>query len=167
MADDLIQRLKSQDIDAILNEIDEQEIYNQQSIPSISIDWNEIIHNIQNGGTNFIKNLITSKDIDINAQNPENGLTLLHYAIAIGNYDLVKALCNFGADVNIKDNDGDDALKYAIIYSKYKITELIYYRQLSSSLGNDLRDIATQIHLRTEEAKHIKKTSRALSEAIF
>ena len=73
----------------------------------------------------------------------------------IGNYDLVKAICNFGADVLIKDNDGDDAIKYAIAYGRYNITEMIFYRQLSGSLGNDLRQIASDIFEKRKEAMDI------------
>ena len=152
---DVLNSVKIEDIDDILDEIDENErkIVSKKLEPSINVDWNKIMEQMQMGNANYIKNLITSRDININTQNPENGLTLLHYAIIIGNYDLVKILCNFGADVSIKDNDGDDPFKYAVSYGRYNITELIFYRQLSGSLGNDLRDIATQIHSKNKEAK--------------
>ena len=157
MAEELLELVKSEDIDIILDEIDENEnkLLNKNPTVPTNVSWEEIISQMRAGKTNYIKNLITSKDIAINAQNPKNGLTLLHYAVVIGNYDLVKALCNFGADVNITNNDGDDVFKYAVKYGRYKITELIFYPQLSGSLGKDLKNIATQIHLKNKEAHNI------------
>ena len=93
---DLILKMKSAEIDDILDEIDKNEEKIQTSNTKHEdtrhkVLWDEIITKMQSGDTNYIKNLITSKDININASNPENGMTLLHYAIVIGNYDLVKA----------------------------------------------------------------------------
>ena len=87
------------------------------------------------------KSLIPSKDIAINTQNPQNGLTLLHYAVVFCNYDFVKALCNFGAHVYIQDNDGKDVIQFAMKYGRCKINEMIFNRWLSDSLGHDLRII--------------------------
>merc|ERR1712228_854096 len=97
-----------------------------------------------------------SKDIEINAQNPQNGKTLLMYAVIIGNFDLVKALCNFGSNVSVKDKNGLDALDYALNFGRYKITELVFYRQLSGKTGNDLKRISTEIHTKNKEAEFIK-----------
>ena len=157
---DILNGVKSEDIDDILDEIEknEQEIISTKTSSKqtvVNIEWNEIINQMQQKNISYIKNLITSRDIDINAQNPENGLALLHYAVIVGSYDLVKAICNFGADVKIEDHQGDDALKYAIKYGRYKITELIFYRTLSGSLGRDLKSINAEIRARTEQANDI------------
>ena len=117
------------------------------------LTWTEITKEIGKGNTTFVKTIITSNDIDINAQNPENGKTLLIYAVIIGNIDLVNIICNFGADVHVKDNDDMDALDYAEKYGQYKITELLYYRQLSGSLGSDMKNIAQRIHALNKQAK--------------
>eukprot|EP01084_Bolivina_argentea_P062674 114628_1 len=119
-----------------------------------NVDWNKILSEMKNGNINYIKNLITSNEIDINAQNPENGQSLLIYAIIVGNYDLVKVIINFGANVNIKDNDEQDAIQHALMYGRYKITELVYYQQLSGSLGKDLKHVSTQIYNKDEESKY-------------
>merc|ERR1712228_916179 len=105
---------------------------------------------------NFIKNLVNSKQISVNAQHPENGRTLLMFSVIIGNFDLVKAICNAGSNVSIKDEDGLDALDYAIKFGQYKITELVFYRTLSGKTGNDLKQIATAIHAKNKEAEYIK-----------
>ena len=49
----------------------------------------EILKEMKDGNINHSKNLITSKEININTKNPENGMTLLMYAVVNGNYDLV------------------------------------------------------------------------------
>ena len=107
------------------------------------LTWPQILEEIGKANVAFIKGIITSNDIDINAKNPENGKTLLHYAVIIGNIDLVNVICNFGADVHLKDNDSMNALDYATKYGQYKITELLYYRQLSGTLGSDMKDVAS------------------------
>ena len=75
------------------------------------------------------------------------------YSVIIGNIDLVNVVCNFGADAHIKDNDDMDALDYARKFGQYKITELLYYRQLSGSLGSDMKHIAQQIHSMDKQAQ--------------
>eukprot|EP01084_Bolivina_argentea_P119764 212321_1 len=144
-------------IDDILDEIDETENKQKQLITNKinndnNVNWDEILKAISNKNISFIKNLITAKDIDINEQNPLNGKTLLIYAVIVGKIDLIRVVCNFGADPHIKDNNGDDALDYATKYGHYKITELLYYQQLSGKLGKDLRDIKTQIHEKNKQA---------------
>ena len=93
--------------------------------------WNRLIIEMKSENINYIKNVITSTQIDINAQHPESGQTLLIYAVIVGNYDLVNVIINFGANVSIKDNGNQDELKHTIIYGRYKIKEFVYYQQLS------------------------------------
>eukprot|EP01084_Bolivina_argentea_P086230 155859_1 len=157
-------------IDNILDEIDENEKQKYiQTNRNISDDtnWDELLKAIRNGNINYIKKLITSNEVDVNAQNPENGKTLLICATIVGDINLVKVLCNFGCDVHIKDDDKNDAVEYAIKYGRYKITELLYYRQVSGELGNDLKDIATKIHEKTKEAEIIKTRSEYTLESIY
>eukprot|EP01083_Nonionella_stella_P040726 110418_1 len=122
-----------------------------------NVNWNEIVTELKKANANYIKTLITSNDIDINSQNPENGKTLLIYAVIIGSEELVRVICNFGADVHIKDQEEFDALDYAIKYGRYKITEIVYYQQLSGTLGKDLKEIATKIHQKNKEAELMKQ----------
>eukprot|EP01083_Nonionella_stella_P238539 835815_1 len=132
-------------IDDILNEIEENEKkQNLNPMDENDIEWQDILNAIRTKNVNFIKNLISSKQIAVNSQHPLTGKTILIYGVIIGHMNLVKTVCNFGGDVHIKDHDGLDALDYAIKYGRYKITELVYYRQLSGSLGNDLKAISMQ-----------------------
>eukprot|EP01083_Nonionella_stella_P086164 239176_1 len=116
------------EIDSILDELEENERKrsdmnsNQNTNQNDSdITWQDILNGIRSKNVNFIKNLISSKQIAVNSQNPLTGKTVLIYGVIIGNMDLVKTVCNFGGDVHIKDDDGLDALDYAIKYGRYKI----------------------------------------------
>merc|ERR1712228_161816 len=159
-----------EDIDTLLDEIAQKEkqyeIDRMNTTDDENVDWNEIMDALRTKNTNYIKNKLSSKQIGVNAQNPENGRTLLIYAVVIGDYDLVKAILNVGADVSIKDKQELDALDYAIKFGQYKITELVYYRQLSGKTGNDLKEIKTEIFKKKKEAKYIKKTSPDLTKEI-
>eukprot|EP01084_Bolivina_argentea_P137299 241805_1 len=154
-----VNQLTEETIDHLLDEIHNND--QKSNIDIDDVDWDAILLEFQGGGTSYIKNLITSNEIgDINIKNPKDGKTLLTYAVIIGNRDLVNTICNFGAAVNIKDNDDMDSLDHAIKYGRYKITELIYYQQLSGSLGNTLKDIASKIHEENQKAKEIKEAGR-------
>eukprot|EP01084_Bolivina_argentea_P279458 477768_1 len=152
--------LTTTDIDNILDEIENRESKINQHVPpdnDYAVNWDEIVNAIGNINIGFIKNLITSNDIGINEQNPSNGKTLLIYSVIIDSQDLVKLICNFGADVDICDNEGRSALTYSSKFGLYKITELLYFRKLSGSLGNDLKQIATKMHSKNKEAVLLKK----------
>eukprot|EP01084_Bolivina_argentea_P174306 301944_1 len=151
--------LNEEEIDEILDELEQRENENSTFIDhdndDLNSNWNEILKEMRNNNINYIKNLITS-NIDINSQNPANGKTLLIYAVITCNFDLVKTICDFGADVGIKDHNNMDAVQYGMKYGIYKITELLYYRQLSGSLGNDIRNIGSQIHKKNKEAQNMR-----------
>eukprot|EP01083_Nonionella_stella_P276945 941494_1 len=144
-----VTKLKAEDIDNILDEIEEKESKNENET-----NWDEILNQLRKTNISFIKHAISSQEIQINSKNPADGKTLLIYAVISGHYDLVQAICNFGGDVTMKDNDNLDAFDYAIAYGRYKITELIYYRSLSNSLGNDLKHIYAQIREKKKEAQY-------------
>merc|ERR1712176_149466 len=147
---------KSNEIDALLDEIHHNEQKKEEVNVNLNVNWSDIESAFQAKNVNFVKNLISSKQIGINAANPSNGQTLLMYAVIIGNLDLVKAIFNAGIDVNIKDKKGFDALDYAIKFGRYKITEIVFYRTLSGKTGNDLKRISTDIHTKIKEAEYMK-----------
>ena len=55
-----------------------------------SVDWAAIVNALQAKKTSYVKGLLSSRSIGVNAQNPRNGKTLLIYAVVIGDMDLVK-----------------------------------------------------------------------------
>eukprot|EP01083_Nonionella_stella_P076951 209890_1 len=160
--------IKDTEIDTILDEIEEneQKIFKNRENEN-AIDWEEILEKLRAKQVNFIKNMISSKEINVNSRNPTDGKTLLIHAVIIGDLAFVKAICNFGANVHIKDHDELDAMNYAIKYGRYKITELLYYRQLSGSLGNDLKHISMEIHTKNKEAEYIYQSDAKLCENII
>merc|ERR1712083_678927 len=107
------------------NQLKEEEEEEEEKKNENGVDWSRILEEVQAKNVHFIKHIISSKEIEINAQNPENGKTLVIYAVIMGNLNFVKTTCDFGADVSIKDKEGKDALDYAMQYGRYKITELI------------------------------------------
>eukprot|EP01083_Nonionella_stella_P097412 273808_1 len=86
-----------EEIDTILDELEENEKkqFNQNQNEN-DIEWQDILDAIRSNNANFIKNLISSKQIAVNSQNPSTGKTVLIYAVIIGNMDLVRTVCNFG-----------------------------------------------------------------------
>eukprot|EP01084_Bolivina_argentea_P173989 301386_1 len=136
--------LNIDEFDKILDEIEQDEVEHkmsnkiEQKIPE-NVNWDNIITQLQVKNITFIKNLISSREMDVNNRNPKDGKTLLIHSVIIGDIELVKVICNFGGDISIKDDEGFDALDYAKRYGRYKITSLVYYKTLSGSLGNDLK----------------------------
>ena len=63
---------------------------------------------------------------DVNMENNDGyGRTALMYAVCREDYNTVKLLLDNGADVNMKNNDGDTALDYAKEYERTEIIELL------------------------------------------
>eukprot|EP01084_Bolivina_argentea_P141407 248484_1 len=136
--------LKVEEIDHILNEIEQRSITTETK--KTDTIWDDIILAIKTNNISLIKNNIMSNNIDIDAQNPLTGMTLLHYSTVVGNMELVKLCCDKGANVKLTDHDNESALDYSLKYGRYKITELLYFQQLSGKLGKDLKNVAKQIH---------------------
>lgn len=60
-----------------------------------------------------VKYLLNIKELDVNVQDYEHEITALHYAINLGNREVVKILLNKGANPNIQDAYGNTALHYS------------------------------------------------------
>ncbi len=144
------------EMDEILDEIEDRK---KEKEDESDVDWKPILKAFKTKNINYIKNVISSKMVSINEQNPLDGKTLLIYATVVGSLELVKVICNFGADVKVKDNEDLDALDYAIRYGRIQITKLLYYRTLSGSLGADLKHIVKEQTRQSEEAEYILKAN--------
>eukprot|EP01084_Bolivina_argentea_P049558 91136_1 len=165
------QNMKPQEIDEILDEIDEEQktdfVETKVDEKRSEVDWDNIIEQLKLKNLAFIKNKISSREMTINEKNPQNGKTLLIYASIIGDYDLVKNLCNFGANASIVDNDGQSALDFSIKFGRYNITELLWFRSLSGTLGNDLKQIASNIHQKNKEAQYMMDADNELCNKLI
>eukprot|EP01084_Bolivina_argentea_P137297 241802_1 len=116
--------------------------------PQYNINWREIYLHRQS-----ILNLVEQGDININIQNPSDGMTLLMHSIIIGDYNLCVLIISYGADIFIKDNDGDDALDYALVFQRYKVTQLLLALGYVRKNGNI--SIEEAINHKNKQAKYM------------
>lgn len=77
-----------------------------------NIAFADIYSAAKNGNVEILKNEI-KREGDINKKSPKNGETALHIAVASYKFSAVKFLIENGADINIKDFSGNDALMIA------------------------------------------------------
>jgi ankyrin repeat protein len=110
---------------------------------------NEIYHKlfdlIKNHKWDEFKNLLKlNKDIDVNIRDNQNEY-LLSYAILYNNIDTIKVLVDYGAKIDILDNE-----ERSILYSciKYGYTELINYfvKKNNDTIGINILDIKDRLH---------------------
>ena len=73
--------------------------------------------------------------------------TPLHLAVDYGNVEIVKLLLSFGAQPNVKDNDGNTALHLAVMDGNCECLEAILNCSNLSSLPlDDLNDEGRNKH---------------------
>ncbi|TCD60189.1 hypothetical protein EIP91_010603 [Steccherinum ochraceum] len=65
------------------------------------------------------------------------GKTALHLASMKGNEELVRMLCDMGADVDLADNEGNTALHYASAWGHIPIVQLLIERGCQYSVRNN------------------------------
>lgn len=70
----------------------------------------------------------------------KEGRTALHLACDSGNLDIVRLLCEEGADLNKRDRDGRTAFFVAVINAYFEIVELIY-NYLDNKISVSMTDI--------------------------
>ena len=58
------------------------------------------------------ENLLKSRGVDANSKN-KKGMTPLMVAFYFGNYEIAKLVLEYGAEVNAKDKNGNNAMDYA------------------------------------------------------
>eukprot|EP01084_Bolivina_argentea_P094615 170100_1 len=68
-------------IDEILDEIERRK---EEKQDEPDVEWKQILKAFKTENINYIKNIITSKTVGINEQNPFDGKTLLIYATIVG-----------------------------------------------------------------------------------
>lgn len=64
---------------------------------------------------NKIINILLEKNINLNYQEPENGLTIFHQLIILGKINILKQIRNKKIDINISDYIGQTGIMYALI----------------------------------------------------
>jgi len=120
----------------------------------IDINWDELtaVH-FQHENINAIRKIIGQRSVDINTRNPRDGTTLLMHAIIIGDLGLVEEICRVPSiNILIRDNDGDDAIDYALIFQRYKVTHLL----LMMKHGLTQKALAKLIESKRREAEFMR-----------
>ena len=79
------------------------------------------------------------KEIDIIQDCYENGCNLLLLSSIFGAINTSKLLCNYGTDLNICDNYGDNAISLAKLWCNYNVIELLTMRNLGYFKTNTLK----------------------------
>jgi ankyrin repeat protein len=72
--------------------------------------------------------LLLQADSDPNATDSEEGWSALMFAAAEGHRDVVQKLLEYGADVSLKDKDGDTAIDFASNNNQTDVVELLKSR---------------------------------------
>ena len=129
--------------------------YKRQDILKILISSIDNINILNGTGKNLLQlsldynnfelfNLLINKNINVNNQDKENGLTSLHHAIVINNKDLYMKLINKkDINVNIADFNGNSPLHYAILEKNFELVNHILNNfdveyKISDIYGNTL-----------------------------
>lgn len=80
----------------------------------------ELIKYLVRNGAEFL----LDNGADINNRDSHGQTSLIKYSKA-GNYNAIRLLIKYKADINIKDNDVHDALYYAELYKRKMTIELL------------------------------------------
>lgn len=82
---------------------------------------------VRAGDKRMLFQLLVARQSDLNMRDQATGATPLIEAVKSGHAELVTALLAWGADVNAKDNDGKDALTYAIESGNKRLKQKLFY----------------------------------------
>lgn len=83
-----------------------------------------------------------------------NGRTALHYAVA--RFDIAKMLVNHGADVNVRDNNGDVPLHIAITDNRNDSIKLLLSRSSIVNASNNKGELPIHLAVRIRNTHAIK-----------
>lgn len=72
-----------------------------QSIPVVK-DFNELGMYVKRGNVPVVESVLKTRKVNINAKNPKDDGTLLHYAVYNDRTEMVKLLLKYGANPNIR-----------------------------------------------------------------
>ena len=102
-------------------------------------------------------NFYIDKGVDLESKD-ENGKTILHLAVAVGDIDTVMKIIRMGADVNERDNEGKTPLHYAHIYGLPEIKTFLEEngaKDIPDNSGVKPSDIVMPTHLDLDENNQI------------
>nr|QFG74222.1 MAG: ankyrin repeat containing protein [Megaviridae environmental sample] len=79
---------------------------------------------------------IFDKKFNVNNQEYKYGLTALHQAIILNQFNIAKMIINNGGDINLQDYLGNNSIHYAIIEKNFKYLEYINKFKVNYELTN-------------------------------
>eukprot|EP01083_Nonionella_stella_P174691 606327_1 len=107
--------------------------------------WHAIRDKCEKNDTQYIKSLIDNKTLSVNDFDDSDGYTLLHYAADNGAYEIVQLCISLGADVTLKDNDGQTALDRADGEDHHAVKQLLHFAKMKANTGERVREKADDL----------------------
>ncbi|MBN3522250.1 stalk domain-containing protein [Paenibacillus apiarius] len=80
-----------------------------------------------------LKEALNNATLDVNAQDADTGMTLMHYVVLEDNYEVYKAIIRNDLNVNIPDNNGQTPLFLSVIHKNS-----FYFGELRDELNADV-----------------------------
>eukprot|EP01083_Nonionella_stella_P314033 1129763_1 len=148
----------STDIDAILDEIEENERKYNQTIENETLNefeenrekektsqfWEQVDTKLSDRDIDFIKDLVRNKELNMD-ETDGKGRTLLMLSALHGCYELVSMCINLGANIDKLDEEKKTALKLSQQNGFPDIEELLIMNQLKTELGQRIEDTTNDI----------------------
>eukprot|EP01083_Nonionella_stella_P113468 334531_1 len=146
------------DIDAILDEIEENERKYNQTIENETLNefeenrekektsqfWEQVDTKLSDRDIDFIKDLVRNKELNMD-ETDGKGRTLLMLSALHGCYELVSMCINLGANIDKLDEEKKTALKLSQQNGFPDIEELLIMNQLKTELGQRIEDTTNDI----------------------
>eukprot|EP01084_Bolivina_argentea_P037642 69618_1 len=137
----------------ILNEIDQDEKQQQnkpkhsKNINQQTFIWEKINHCLRTHNINYLKDLITQNDINLDQKDSRHkNMTLLMKTCIFGNYDIAELLIHSQANAYLLSEEKCSAYDYAEKCANYHIAQLLKCEDLATSLGSQVQNKIDTLH---------------------
>jgi ankyrin repeat protein len=110
---------------------------------------------------NLVEDLIKS-DINLNWQDEGHyKWTILHYTVFYNRIEIAKIMIDAGADVNIKNEDGDSPLHFSAYYDRYEISKMLIDAGADLDMQEDSGKTALHLSVYNNNIKNVKNLMNA------
>eukprot|EP01083_Nonionella_stella_P228942 810917_1 len=107
--------------------------------------WQEIDKKCEKNDVEYIKSLMDNKTLSVNDVDEGTGWSLLHIAAFRGAYEIVQLCVSLGADVALKNDDGETALDWADLKKHHAVKQLLHFASMKANTGERIRDKADDL----------------------
>ena len=97
----------------------------KRDVDKVKKDTRDLFMSVMANDTSSVIEIIKNRKPVINARKKSTNETLLHIACSKGNLDIVKCLCENGANVEVKDDNGETPLHFACYYGNFSIVKYL------------------------------------------